>query len=108
MEVPDIDGKIVRATVEDICLSGDNKAMLIVAANDRRWLVEMPLTAGEAQAARRYTDAVFGKHNASHGLRSDHPLDLYDWLLKSNASMLQEGPHGSDALPHQNPSEGRR
>ncbi|WLA78191.1 hypothetical protein QIH77_07750 [Bradyrhizobium diazoefficiens] len=89
MEVPDMDGKIVRATVEEVCSWGD-KAMLGVAANGRHWYVEMPLTAGEAQAARRYTDAVFGKHNASRGLRGDDPFELYDWLLKAHASMTQE------------------
>ena len=64
--------------------------MLAVGANGRHWLVEMPLTAGEAQAARRYTDAVFGKDNASRGLRDDDPFDLYDWLLKAHANMTQE------------------
>ena len=64
--------------------------MLAVGANRRHWLVKMPLTAGEAQAARRYTDAVFGKDNASHVLRDDDPFDLYDWLLKAHADMTQE------------------
>jgi len=64
--------------------------MLGVAANGRHWYVQMPLTLGEAQAARRYTDAVFGKHNASRGLRGDDPFDLYDWLLKANANVTQE------------------
>jgi hypothetical protein len=90
IEAPDMDGKTVRATVEDIVSLGDNKAMLAVGANGRRWLVEMPLTAGEAQAARRYSDAVFGKDNASRGLRDDDPFDLYDWLLKAHADMTQE------------------
>jgi SEC-C motif len=69
IEVPDMDGKTVLATVEEISSWGDDKAMLAVAANGRHWL----LTAGEAQAARRYTDAVFGKDNASRGLRDDDP-----------------------------------
>ena len=90
IEVPDMDGKTVRATVEEISSWGDDKAMLVVAANGRRWLVEMPLTEGEAQAARRYTDAVFGKDNASRRLRDDDPFDLYDWQLKVNANMTQE------------------
>lgn len=90
IEVPDMDGKTVRAMVEEICSWGDDKAMLAVGANGRHWLVQMPLTAGEAQAARRYTDAVFGKDNASHGLRDDDPFDLYDWLLKAHANMTQE------------------
>jgi hypothetical protein len=89
IEAPDVNGKTVRATVEEISSWGD-KAMLIVAANGRRWLVEMPLTAGEAEAARRYTDAVFGKDNASRGLRDDDPFDLYGWLLKVHANMTQE------------------
>src|SRR4051812_40566370 len=52
--------------------------------------VKMPLTAGEAQAASRYTDAVFGKDNASRGLRDRDPFDLYDWLLKAHANMTQK------------------
>lgn len=90
IEVPDMDGKTVRATVEEISSWGEDKAMIAVGANGRHWLVEMPLTAGEAQAARRYTDAVFGKANASRGLRDEDPFDLYDWLLKAHANMTQE------------------
>lgn len=90
IEVPDMHGETVRATVEEISSWGDDKAMLAVGANGRHWLVEMPLTAGEAQAARRYTDAVFGKDNASRSLRDDDPFDLYDWLLKAHANMTQE------------------
>jgi hypothetical protein len=100
IEVPDMDGKTVRATVEEISSWGD-KAVLAVAANGRHWFVEMPLTAGEAQAARRYTDAVFGKDNASRGLRADDPFDLYDWLLKAHANMTQEQ---VDKFFEQNPS----
>ena len=90
IEVPDMHGKTVRATVEDICSWGDDNAALAVGANGRHWLVKMPLTAGEAQAAARYTDAVFGKDNASRGLRDDDPFDLYDWMLKAHADMTQE------------------
>ncbi|MEP0708300.1 MAG: hypothetical protein ABJL17_10125 [Parvibaculum sp.] len=90
IEVPDADGKAVPAKVEEISSWGDDEAMLAVHANDRRWLVKMPLTAGEAQAARRYTDAVFGKDNASRKLRDDDPFDLYDWILKTHANMTQE------------------
>jgi hypothetical protein len=89
IEVPDIDGKLVQATLEEICSLGE-VAMLGVAANGRRWFVNMPLTLGEAQAARRYTDAVFGKNNASRRLRDNDPFDLYDWLLEAHASMTQE------------------
>ena len=77
-------------TVEEISSWGDDRAMLAVGANGRNWLVEMPLTTGEAQAASRYTDAVFGKDNASRALRNDDPFDLYDWLLNAYAKMTQE------------------
>ena len=90
IEVPDEHGKAVHAAVEEISSWGEDKAMLAVGANGRHWLVEMPLTAGEAQAARRYTDAVFGKDNASRELREDDPFDLYDWLLGAHANMTQE------------------
>jgi hypothetical protein len=90
IEAPDMDGKTVRAKVEDISSWGNDKAMVAVGANGRHWLVEMPLTEGEALAALRFTDAVFGKDNASRGLRDDDPFDLYDWLLKAHAKMTQE------------------
>ena len=100
IEVPDMDGKSVRATVEEICSWGDN-AMVAVGAEGSHWFVKMPLTAGEAQAASRYTDAVFGKDNASRGLRDSDPFDLYDWLLKAHANMTQEQ---VDAFFEQNPT----
>lgn len=93
VEVSDMDGKTVGATVEEINSWGEDKAILAVGANGRHWLVEMPLTTGEAQAARRYTDAVFGKDSASHGLSGDDPFDLYDWLLKAHANMTQKQVH---------------
>jgi hypothetical protein len=35
---------------------------------------------------RDATDAVFGKHNASRGLRESDPFDLYDWMLNAYAA----------------------
>lgn len=90
IEAPDMDGKTVRATVEEISSGDDGKAMLAVGANGRHWFVNMPLTEGEVQAARRFTDAVFGKDNASRRLRDDDPFDLYDFMLKAHANMTQE------------------
>lgn len=90
IEVPDMGGNTVLAKVEEITSWGDDKAILVVGANDCYWLVEMPLTIGEAQAAHRYTDAVFGKANVSRRLREDDPFDLYDWLLDEYANMTQE------------------
>lgn len=90
VEVPDMDGEIVLATVEEICSMGETNAMLAVGANGHHWLIKMPLTADESRAARRYTDAVFGKENASRRLREDDPFDLYDWLLSAHANMTQE------------------
>jgi hypothetical protein len=75
--------------VEEISSWGD-KAMLAVGANGRHWFAEMPLTESEAQAARSFTDAVFGKDNASHRLLDDDPINLYDWMLKAHAYMTQE------------------
>lgn len=89
IELPDKDGRIVRATVEELA-SLDDTAMLAVHANGRRWMVQMPLTPAEAQAALRYTDAVFGKDNAPRGLRDDDPFDLYDWMLEVYAGMTQQ------------------
>ena len=54
--------------------------------------------------ARRFTDAVFGKDNASRGLRSEDPFDLYDWLLKAHANLTQEQVNG---FFDQNPTDAR-
>lgn len=89
IETDDADGKPVKATVYDIASMG-GKAMAAVTANGRHWLAEFPLSDREVQAAERYTDAVFGKDNASRGLREDDPFDLYDWLLKAHANMTAE------------------
>jgi hypothetical protein len=89
IEAPDMNGQPVQATVEEIATMGD-KAMVAVGVNGRHWLVEMPLTEGEERAAARFTDAVFGKDNASRGLREDDPFDLYDWLLNAYAQTTPE------------------
>jgi hypothetical protein len=89
IEVPDDEGKNVRATVTEIASMG-NEAAVAVTANGRHWLVKMPLSEGEAEAAERYSDAIFGKDNASRGLRENDPFDLYDFLLRSRSTMTQE------------------
>lgn len=80
--VPDETGQNVEARVEDIASMGST-AMAIVhsPATGKRWTVSIPLTEGEAQAAAHFTDAVFGKADASHPLRHEDPFDLYDRLL---------------------------
>lgn len=89
--VPDQDGKEVAVRVEEIASMGD-KAMVVVhdIATKRRWLVQFPLSEGEVQAAARFTDAIFGKSNASRGLRDSDPFDLYDWLLKAYSNTTPE------------------
>lgn len=89
IEAPDMTGQTVKATVEEIVTIGD-KAMVAVGANGRHWLIEMPLTDGELRAAARFTDAVFGKDNASRGLRESDPFDLYDWVLNAYAETKPE------------------
>jgi SEC-C motif len=89
--VPDKDGNEVAVRVEDIASIGD-KVMVAVhdVATNRRWLAQFPLTEGETQAAARFTDAIFGKDNASRGLRDSDPFDLYDWPLKVYADTKPE------------------
>jgi hypothetical protein len=88
---PDQDGKDIQVRVEEVCSIGD-RAMLAVhdEATSRRSIISYPLTANEAKAAARYTDAVFGKSNASRKLREDDPFDLYDWLLNAYAETTPE------------------
>jgi hypothetical protein len=88
---PDQDGKDIPVRVEEVYSIGD-RAMLAVhdEAKSRRSIISYPLTANEAKAAARYTDAVFGKSNASRKLREDDPFDLYDWLLNAYAETTPE------------------
>ena len=89
--VPDEHGNEVAVRVEDIAVVGD-KAMAAVfdVATNRSWLAQFPLTEGEAQAAARFTGAIFGKDNASRRLRDSDPFDLYDWVLKVYANAKPE------------------
>jgi hypothetical protein len=89
--VPDEHGDEVAVRVEDIAVMGD-KAMVAVrdVATNRSWWAQFPLTEGETQAATRFTDAIFGKDNASRGLRDTDPFDLYDWFLKVYADAKPE------------------
>lgn len=91
LRVPYESGKKVSARIEEIASMGD-KAMVIVRdeAMNRKWVAQLPLTEGEAKAAARFTDAIFGKNNASHGLRDGDPFDLYDFFLRAHATMTQE------------------
>ena len=89
VDAEDADGKLVKAKVTEIASMND-MAMVALTANDRHWLAKMPLSDGEAKAAQRFTDAIFGKDNASRGLRDDAPFDLYDFLLRAQARMTQE------------------
>jgi len=89
VEAPDTNGNPVQAKVTEITSMGD-KAMVVLTADGRRWIAEMPLTQGEAKAAKRFTDAVFGKDNASRGSRDDRPFDLYDFMLRAHAHMTRE------------------
>jgi hypothetical protein len=59
-------------------------------ATNRQWFAQFPLTAGETQAAARFTDAIFGKANASRRLRDSDPFDLYDRFLEVYADAKPE------------------
>jgi hypothetical protein len=89
VETTDPQGHKVIAKAYDIASMGD-EAMVAMTANGQHWLAKMPLSEGEAKAARTYTDAIFGKDNAPRGLRDDDPFDLYDFLLRAQANITQE------------------
>lgn len=89
VDANDLQGRAVKAKVTEICSMGD-KAVVALTADGRSWLAEMPLSTGEAAAAKRFTDAIFGKENASRGLSEDHPFDLYEFLLRAHTNLTQE------------------
>jgi hypothetical protein len=84
-------GEEVVVVVDELASSGDK---ITVAVRDEirniTWMYEMPLSKAEAQAASRYTDAVFGKSNVSRKLRQDDPFDLYDWILNAYSRTTPE------------------
>jgi hypothetical protein len=100
--VPDQHGEEVAVCVEDIASMGDKASAIVhnVVANER-WVVHFPLSDGEAKAAVRFTDAIFGKSNASRGLREDDLFGLYDFFLKAQEKMSQEQ---VDKFFHENPT----
>lgn len=89
VEAPYKDGKLVKAKITEIA-SMKEGAWVALTANGQGWLTKMPLSEGETKAAQRFTDAVFGKDNASRRLREDSPFDLYDFFLRTQADMTQE------------------
>lgn len=89
VEATDMDGRKVIASVEEIMSTGDT-AVVALYANGKHWLAKMPLTKGEANAAREYSDAIFGRESSRRNLREDDPFDLYDFFLHAHANMTQE------------------
>ncbi len=53
-------------------------------------MAQLPLTDGETLAVAKFTDAIFGKDNASRTLSDRDPFDLYDWFLKAYAETTPE------------------
>jgi hypothetical protein len=85
------DGEQVLVIVDELASVGDKITVFVRnEATNQVWMYEMPLTEAEAQAASRYTDAVFGKSNVSRPLRQDDPFDLYDWILNAYARTTPE------------------
>ena len=101
IQAADAEGKMILAKVEDIVSMGNKKAMAVLVADGQRWMINVPLTEAEAQAAEHFTDAVFGKTNVGKGLREDDPFDLYDFFLDSYANMTQAN---ADKFIDENPS----
>lgn len=88
---PDQDGREIPVRVEEVCSVGDQAVLAVHdEATGRRLHIWYPLTASEAKAAARYTDAVFGKPNASRKLREGDPFDLYDWFLDAYSKATAE------------------
>lgn len=99
--VPDGQGNEFVGRVEEIASLGAQATVIIrdVATNATH-LGSFPLTEGEAKAAARCTDAVFGKAEARHQLREDTPFDLYDFFLECYGNVTREQlNHLCDQMP---------
>ncbi len=83
------DGKLVKAKVTEIA-SMKEEAIVGLTANGQHWLAKMPLSEGEVKAAQRFTDAIFGKDNASRTMREGSLFDHYDFFLRAHADMTQD------------------
>jgi hypothetical protein len=91
LRVPDAQGNEIVARVEEIA-SMDGQAMATVRNIETNavHVASFPLTDGEAKAAARFTDAVFGKPEARHALREQTPFDLYDFFLECYGKLTRE------------------
>ncbi len=89
--LPDENGNEVTVCVDEIASLGDAATIFVRdIATNKTWSTIIPLTRRESQAAARFSDAIFGKENASRGLRTSDPFELYDWLLKAHSKVNPE------------------
>jgi hypothetical protein len=99
--VPDGQGNEFVGRVEEIASIGGQATVVVrdVATNATH-LASFPLTEGEAKAAARFTDAVFGKAEARHQLREETPFDLYDFFLACYGNLTcEQVDHLCDQMP---------
>lgn len=90
ISAPNESGTIVEGVVEELASMGNGFALVVMNVGGKRNVVKIPLTTGEAKAAEKFTDAVFGKDNPGRRLRDDDVFAMYDWLIDSYAGASRE------------------
>jgi hypothetical protein len=84
------DGDDLRGTLRDVC-SHENEAHVVIEVPDgKQYIAHIPLNEREAEAARTYGDAVFGKAEKRRKNLGDDPMALYDWFLEVYSSYDRE------------------
>lgn len=79
IELPDHEP--VQGKVHDVLSQGDRAHVILETSDGTHSIVEIPLTATEASAARTYGDAVFGKPQKRQK-NLEEITELYDWFLE--------------------------
>jgi hypothetical protein len=86
IKVPDEAGNPVEGRITAITSADDGALVAVtIASPPRQIIARVPLTEQEAEAARRFSDAVFGVRNPSHRLAEGDLFGLYDWLRHAYA-----------------------
>lgn len=82
LEINFPDGPDLRGILRDVCSHGSEAHVVIETVDGQHHIASIPLTPEEAEAARMYGDAVFGKPEKRRKNLGDDPLALYDWFLE--------------------------
>jgi hypothetical protein len=81
IEYPDANSVLRTGTIYDVCSTGD-EAFASVRSDGGHHIVRVPLLPHEAESARRYGDAIFGKPEEKRRDLKGDPILFYEWIRR--------------------------